>query len=387
MGKWDAYVVCKNPACRPNGKWGPLSFRRVARGPVSCKFCGTDFELPACTDGWSTRDSKGRERPAPRQGNGEAKIDDVIIMDYLRKKCGDDPQKLEMVNNTMTAVSPPKVLSADEKLREAFRTVERTNADVNRLNTMCGEMEAACARRAREFMDYQAKLADAQNNLALAKDAVKEAKRNLLELQAADNAHQSQVSVQAAGSQPISSTQLAQGLGKLEVLQGMDAGQAKQLYEALRDLVNQIVAGSSLPPPSHPPPAATDSIPSARIQASPTAAVVPVIGAAGEMVGMRMSTAEPQIDVADDDALLTASLDDDMQARDSVKRDNGDEVLEGEKQTRRRLAAKTAADGTQPTNQQLIAQAKIDASKLLEARTHVDPSTSASASSGVTSLG
>ena len=377
MGKNDPYVVCKNPSCRPHGQWGPLSFRRIARGPVACKFCYTDFELPpAGNTGWWTKDGKGRARPEPvgkdkDKEKDKASIQDVDLCTILKGKCGDDPHKLGMVEQTMAALCPPKVLSEDEKLREAFRAVERTNADVHRLTVQCGEMEASCARRAREFMEYQNKLAEAQNRLEVAKDAVKDAKQYLLELQAAD-VKPSQAQPATGSAVTVSSAQLAAGLGKLDFIANMDAAQSKAIFDALSMLVNQVVTANASPP--LPPP-----------NAAPAAAVVPIVGAAGEMVGMDVFSGGVAAEEADADEALPY-LDNDlaMEHRDQQwKRDNQAEAQEGEKQSRRRIGTKTATQDTaQLSNSQVINLAKSGASKLLASPSHLVASSAQSSDGG-----
>ena len=263
MGKDDAYIVCGNAKCNPFPGTGTRSWRRIARGPDICKYCGTPFRvhtgaLKEHGEAWLRQDSKGRARkvsfdedsgkgpsrsaepphkpspkPPPKSALRAAAADGDDLEAQFRARYKEDPEMLAKADE----IWPPKPKTDSEIFLEAVAAVEQAEVHSRHMQKVANDMQVSLENKAKAFMEYKAKVAEKQQQFDAAKQELKDAQANLEALKANQSAPG--VSAQAIDPSVVpiihglsgnyNPTQsLARALKDLPVVQTMDHTQASQ---------------------------------------------------------------------------------------------------------------------------------------------------------------
>ena len=194
MGKWDEYVVCGNPKCRPHGPKGHLSWRRISRGPDACIYCNTPFRCPVSKSpggsggkggggdaGWSYKDGKGRTRPLVQARSADD--DEVAIAKALRNLCKGDDNKLTAAELALQTICPPKPKSEDEIFKEAKGVVEKALQAKHHQAKVAEDMRRKYQKDCIALVEYKKGLDQQLENLREADAKLNQARQQLLEIQ------------------------------------------------------------------------------------------------------------------------------------------------------------------------------------------------------------
>ena len=389
MGKWEAYVVCGNSECKPNGPHGHLSWRKVSRGPDHCKFCGTAFRLPAsavsrvsggtggngrganasgsaAADDWWIRDSKGRTRKnipktEPEKNTAEKKPDSKVLGQALRSLCGDDAAKLSSVESTLALVCPPTPKTETEVLADANAAVDRASAKAQHLSKVAEDMQTRYKKDCIALLEYKSKVDAHLKELEEANAALEQSRQERLQLQAKQlnasaaaaqaspappSQHTVQIAVEKFSSElampQVSSQELSRAMLQIDVVQGMSAGDSSKLQGAFAQMLeqfNQTVQQSVRN-------AAATAFAAAIPLTTPANAVMFGSVDVADTAGQGSTAADDQISAAAGAGLGGLQMDDDkhMDARESIKRFGQNQNEENEPAARRtRLDTKQAA--------------------------------------------
>ena len=405
-GVW--WVVCPNSNCRhPNGKH--LSWRPIAKGPDNCKFCGAAFRIDASLAKqvgsgerqshktgkggddaqWLQRSSKGRIRQATSDKPKKVEIDEKAISDFLRQKCQGDSDKLQVVEQAMLTVCPPEPKSDAELYAEANGLVEKAIAVRQHQLKVSEDMQAKYRRDCTALVEYKVKLDEQLQKLEEANAQLQEARDKLLDAQAkrlntADgstgsshrNGHAEAAvdAFKAALVMPtVQTMDISRSISKVGVVQNkLSAAEATSLQSEVSDILSQIQLGLQT--------AVLNAATAAFRVALPPTPPPPSAGAVGTAGSGNVQSGVQAYDPNDERAnLLHPNNDDDelglleldMEARDSVKREDWD--TQTGRAIRRRLPEKQV--GSKPVSQQLApdkieevcAQALIQAKALHQA--------------------
>ena len=235
----EGYTCCKNPASRPNGKNGHLSWRLNSRIPEAplCKFCKVPFVGDMGwwdQEGWMQKDSKGRNirAPAPK----ESKADEVQrqVLELFK----DDAEKLGVLKQVFPEKQAPAKTDGDQ-LREAVDAVEKAELGKARVEKTCQDMEASLHRKAQELFDYQERVEQHQQKLQDAKQALQVAKDHLDALRTRDVPPQQKSGpedVQAIYAQINPEQGITESLACLPELQALGANAAIPVKDAVTTL-------------------------------------------------------------------------------------------------------------------------------------------------------
>ena len=194
----EQYVVCKNPKCRPHGSDRVLSWRAKSHGRELCKFCQTPFEgcINIRDSEWQQQGRKGRVRGAKadndvswgeKAGKGKGQggsgrgssFDDASFEAAFKVRFADRP-------DLIIEHFPPKPKTRAEELTEAFSAVETASAAHEHAVKVGCDMDAKFVRMQEELIEYANRVQECHRKQAVAKTALDQAQKNLMELRAGE---------------------------------------------------------------------------------------------------------------------------------------------------------------------------------------------------------
>ena len=356
----EEYIICQYAKCSAYPGTNKKSWRYKAHGRDNCKFCHTPFRIPlpnAPPRMPTFKADKGKgagsqaKSPKGREDWGKEEL-----LDLLAEKCKDEEEHVQAIGTLKAAVCPPRTPKPQESLKQAMESMEKSSAEVAKLEKTVVDMDAAELKKARELMEYKVKVQSFREKLRDAKAAHAEAQHKFRTIQSeitVDDATAAGGEAACAAIPELSATDLSTELQKQDFMQGFDQQKSvelgtflqtylkDQLRKAVQKLLPDQAAAAAYRPTGKGPSLSTCWEVNSVIGDFPYAAYPAASGDAGGDWDHELHQ------INDDEEML--------QSRSSVKRGNEDDEL-SRKNSRSRSPALGSGKGTGAPTRELDPQ-------------------------------